>query len=184
MAPRNSNQMGILIPAGICGGVVLVTILGLACGGYLGGGSGDVITTVVMTSTTENPCSKPVVSARGFPLSGCRGKGRKRVKRGKGFPIGDTLQTKDYSGLVKKTSRIALKREKSPTVSADVQNVYHEPAVSETDNTTADVQNDLGEPGQLSGVQNGESPEVMENVYNAAVITTAAWRQRATNHQS
>ena len=183
MAPRNSSQMGILIPAGICGGVVLVGILVLAFGGYLGGGSGDVITTVVMTSTTENPCSGSVVSSRGFPLSGCRGRGlgRRRVKRGRGFPIGDTLRVKNYSELVKKTSRIAPERKKSSAVAADVQNVHHEPVVSETANTTADVQNVPVDSGQLSGVQNGESPEVMENeeVYNAAVVTTAAWRAKS-----
>ena len=130
MSPRNPSSMAIVIPTGIIVSLLVIGTIALAISGHLGGSGTGSIVTVVMTTTTLNPCNGATESSRGFPLSGCgkRVSRRRRVKRRQGgFPVGNSLDEKNYSELLKKIPKVIQKdgEAKAPMETADVRSVHN-----------------------------------------------------------
>ena len=164
---RNASSMCVIVPLGIIGGLILIGVIAAAITGHSGGSPGGsiVTTTVVMTATTTEPCTGPVESANGWPLSGCGGRksGRKRVRRGQddGFPTRSSLRRKDNSSLLKIVPR--------------VKNPKFESASAAEESATAEVRGVHNDPSQPGAVRSTDYSEGMEDieVYSDAVWTAA-----------
>lgn len=129
MSPRNPSSMAVVIPTGIIVSLLVIGTIALAISGHLGGSGTGSIVTLVMTTTTVNPCNGATESSRGFPLSGCgrRVSRRRRVKRRQGrFPVGNSLDEKNYLGLLKTIPKVIQDdgKAQAPTETADERSIH------------------------------------------------------------